>query len=152
MTCRITKLLFAYNRPAALILNSFHFGNSCLTAKLSRGIDILQMLAYGRLLHAKQFRNLQLGQPNAFMCIPSVKTGQTCFDNIPVAARRDASPYPGRLPAGKSRGAHRPTALIIDFYTDFWTFHTDFCGFYPDFCGHYRLCRVPDSTNDSTHG
>jgi hypothetical protein len=60
---KIVKLLFAYNRPAALILNSFHFGNSCLPAKLSRGIDILQMLAYGRLLHAKQFSNLQLRQP-----------------------------------------------------------------------------------------
>ena len=42
-------------------------------AKLSRGIDILQMLAYGRLLHTKQFRNLQLGQPNAFMCIPCLQ-------------------------------------------------------------------------------
>ena len=31
------------------------------------------MLAYGRLLHAKQFRNLQLGQPNAFMCIPCLQ-------------------------------------------------------------------------------
>ena len=50
---KIVKLLFAYNRPTALILNSFHFGNSCLTAKFSRRIDILQMLAYGRLLHAK---------------------------------------------------------------------------------------------------
>ena len=70
---QIVKLLFAYNHPATLILNSFHFGNSCLTAKLSRGIDILQMLAYGRLLHAKQFRNLQLGQPNAFMCIPCLQ-------------------------------------------------------------------------------
>jgi hypothetical protein len=70
---RRCRNVFAYNRPAPLILNSFHFGNSCLTDKFSSGIDILQMLANGRLLHAKQFRNLQLRQPNAFMCIPCLQ-------------------------------------------------------------------------------
>ena len=47
-----------------LVLNCFHFGNSCRTRLFAAGKNVLQMLGNRGFLHVEQGRYLLLRQPH----------------------------------------------------------------------------------------
>lgn len=59
----IKEVLIASNLPPTLVLNSFHFGNSCFAGQFAFAMDICQVLGYDGNIDVKELCHPCLSQP-----------------------------------------------------------------------------------------